>query len=96
MKRNHRLNAILVIGLALGFGFTISVVSAAPPITVTSAVPDQAERGTAGLTVIINGRGFDNNMDVKFCSSESNKKCEGDVDVIPDSVRFISSKQLEE
>ena len=96
MKINHRLNAILIIGLTLGFGFTIAVVSAAPPITVTSAVPAEAEQGTTGLTVIINGRGFDPVMDVKFCRSETNKTCQGGgVDVTPGSVRFISSKQLE-
>ena len=91
---NHRLNAILIIGLTLGFGFTIAVVSAAPPITVTSAVPAEAEQGTTNLTVIINGRGFDNNMDVKFCRSETNDTCvDGGVDV-KGSVEFISSKQL--
>ncbi len=82
MKKNHRLSAILVIGLTLGFGFTITVVSAAPKITVTSAVPDQAEQGTTGLTVIINGRGFDPLMSVKFCRSETNETCvDGGVDV---------------
>ncbi len=95
MNKNHRLNAILIIGLILGFGFTIAVVSAAPPITVTSAVPAEAEQGTTNLTVIINGRGFDKNMDVKFCRSETNETCvDGGVDVEPGSVEFISSKQL--
>ena len=96
MKINHRLNAILIIGLTLGFGFTIAVVSAAPPITVTSVVPDEAEQGTTNLTVIINGRGFDKKMDVKFCRSETNETCvDGGVDVAPGSVRFINSKKLE-
>ncbi len=94
MKINHRLNAILIIGLTLGIGFTISVVSAAPKITVTSAVPAEAEQGTTNLTVIINGRGFDQKMDVKFCRSETNDTCvDGGVDV-KGSVEFISSKQL--
>lgn len=96
MKKNHRLNAILIIGLTLGFGFTIAVVSAAPPITVTSAVPAEAEQGITSLTVIINGRGFDQKMDVKFCRSETNETCvDGGVDVKPGSVRFINSKKLE-
>jgi hypothetical protein len=96
MNKNHRLNAILVIGLALGFGFTISVVSAAPPITVTSAVPDEAEQGTTNLTVIINGRGFDPVMGVKFCRSGTNEDCvpdPGDI-VVKGSVEFINAKQL--
>ena len=96
MNKNDRLKAILIIGLALGFGFTISVVSAAPPIAVTSAEPDNAEQGTINLTVKINGRGFDNNMDVKFCRSETNDTCvDGGVDVQPGSVKFINPKQLE-
>ena len=96
MKKNHRLNPILVVALTLGIGFAISVVSAAPPITVTSALPAEAQQGTTNLTVIINGRGFDNNMDIKFCRSETNVTCElGGVDVQPGSVKFISSKKLE-
>ena len=95
MNKNQRLYSIPIIALILGFGFTISTVTAGPPITITSALPDQAEQGTSGLAIIINGRGFDPIMDVKFCRSETNEACQGGgVDVQPGSVEFISSKKL--
>jgi len=95
MKKIYRLDTIFIIALTLGFGFTLSVVNAGPPIAVISAVPNEAKQGTDPLAVTINGRGFDNSMVIEFCLSEFNEKCEdGGVDVIG-SVRFINSKQLE-
>jgi hypothetical protein len=73
----------------------MSVVSAAPPVTVTSAVPDEAEQGTAP-TIIINGRGFDKSTNVRFCLSGTNTddNCD-DGGVVPGSAIFHSSKKLE-
>ncbi len=98
MKKNHRLNTILIIALTLGFGFTLSVVNAGPPIAVTSAEPDEVVKETEKLTlaVKINGRGFDRETNIQFCLSETNTDAFCDNGrVVVKSVKFINSKKLE-
>jgi len=98
MKKNHRLNTILIIALTLGFGFTLSVVNAGPPIAVTSAEPDEVVKETEKLTlaVKINGRGFDRETNIQFCLSATNTDAFCDNGrVVVKSVKFINSKKLE-
>ena len=88
---NQRLLSVLaLIALAPLTLALIKLAHAAPPVTVTAAVPSSAEQGTLALDVAVTGSGFDSTAAVNFLVTGTTNP--GGVTV--KKVTFNSSKKL--
>ena len=100
MKNKHTANRFLILALPLLWLVATLTVTAAPPIAVNSATPNEAERGTVQLPVTISGRGFQENSEVEFfisgtCDNNGSNCDPGGISVQPESVNVVNSKKLE-
>ncbi len=98
MKNKHAANRFLILALPLLWLVATLTVTAAPPIAVNSATPNEAEQGTVRLPVTINGRGFRGAAEVDFyisgtCDNNGNNCNSGGISVR--SVNVVNSKKLE-
>ena len=96
MKNKHTANRFLILALPLLWLVATLTVTAAPPIAVNSATPNEAEQGIT-LPVTISGRGFGEDSVVEFVVSGSCVN-EGEMcdtgEIVVNSVAVESSKKL--